>query len=475
MKMNIIATAMYRTQKNAFFIDKIFPIYIFLMASVASSQVDGPHNGAYPIPAQTECLPEPQRQQIIAYLETSRTNLVEQGVLPKRSTLAIVPHPLFEWPVVKNPAAPYSSVWSISNHVDHNPSFPNAIQDYNCGTRTYDTAAGYNHKGIDIFTWPFTWHMFQNNHAWTVAAAPGVIIAKFDGNYDMNCAFNNGNWNAVYIEHADGSIAWYGHLKSGSLTTKAVGQSVAVGEFLGVVGSSGNSTGPHLHFEVYNSALQLVDTYTGACNTWPSANDSWWANQKPYVDPKINAVLTHSGPPIFNSCPTVETTLFKDAFAVGEMVYCATYLADQAVGSSLQITLTRPDNTVAFSDGFIASESYYASYWWWSFGPATINQSGVWTVSFTFGGHTQSHQFTVGTLGVVDFENTQFRLYPNPANDKVNFSDAVESLEVFDLDGKRLYVDFTSNDADINALPNGVYILKGTTVGGQKFAKKLIK
>lgn len=454
---------------------KLFTLCCLLLMGVAFAQIDGPHNEAYPIPAQTECLPESQRQQIFEYLETSRNHLVAQGKLVDRSALAIVPHPLFQWPVVKNPTAPYNNVWSISNHVDHNFSYPNAVQDYNCGTRTYDTSSGYNHKGIDIFTWPFSWYMFQNDHAWGVAAAPGVIIGKSNGNFDMNCAFNNGNWNAIYIQHADGSVAWYGHFKNGSLTTKGVGESVTTGEFLGVIGSSGNSTGPHLHFEVYNSGNQLVDTYTGACNTWGSATDSWWANQKPYSDPKINAVFTHSGVPTFNTCPATETTKFKDNFALGETVYCITYLADQTVGSTVQIVLRRPDNSIAAVNTSTAATNYYSSYWWWSFGSTTINQTGTWNVSFTFNGNTVSHAFTVGTLGVSDFEQHKFTLYPNPAQDKVHFSEPIQSLEVYNLDGKKLHVDFNDKQADVQALPIGVYIFKGTTATGQSFQQKLTK
>lgn len=70
-----------------------------------------------------------------------------------------------------------------------------------------------------------------------VAAAPGVIIAKDDGYGDKNCSMcTNCSWNAVYVMHADGSVAWYGHMKIFSLTAKAVGQTVAAGEYLGVVG-----------------------------------------------------------------------------------------------------------------------------------------------------------------------------------------------------------------------------------------------
>ena len=55
-----------------------------------------------------------------------------------------------------------------------------------------------------------------------------------------------------------------GHAEKGSLTTKAIGETVNQGEYLGIVASSGCSTGPHLHLEVYDADVQLVDPYEGA-------------------------------------------------------------------------------------------------------------------------------------------------------------------------------------------------------------------
>ena len=49
--------------------------------------------------------------------------------------------------------------------------------------------------------------MMDDDQAEIVAAAAGQIIDKRDGNYDRNCDFSNGGWNAVYVMHADGSIA----------------------------------------------------------------------------------------------------------------------------------------------------------------------------------------------------------------------------------------------------------------------------
>ena len=55
--------------------------------------------------------------------------------------------------------------------------------------------------------------------------------------------------NHVVIEHADGEHSVYAHLKPGSLKVKA-GDRVAMGQPLASVGTSGNSTEPHLHFHV---------------------------------------------------------------------------------------------------------------------------------------------------------------------------------------------------------------------------------
>lgn len=51
----------------------------------------------------------------------------------------------------------------------------------------------------------------------------------------------------VVIRHADGRYSQYAHLSAISVRA---GQSVSVGQRIGRSGSTGNSTGPHLHFEV---------------------------------------------------------------------------------------------------------------------------------------------------------------------------------------------------------------------------------
>lgn len=105
------------------------------------------------------------------------------------------------------------------------------------GYRSAESTGGVGsteHKGIDFdCTGGFTKiHSVQEGT---------VISAKYSG----------GLGNAVVIKHGDGFLTTYGHMSS--LNTEN-GSYVEQGEVIGVCGTTGNSTGPHLHFEV-NSVI----------------------------------------------------------------------------------------------------------------------------------------------------------------------------------------------------------------------------
>ncbi len=74
------------------------------------------------------------------------------------------------------------------------------------------------------------------------AAAPGkVIVAKY--------GWNGGYGNYVIIQHTNGTKTLYAHMRAGGLRVKR-GQQVKRGQLIGRMGSTGRSTGPHVHFEV---------------------------------------------------------------------------------------------------------------------------------------------------------------------------------------------------------------------------------
>ena len=76
---------------------------------------------------------------------------------------------------------------------------------------------------------------------------PGEVIqAEFAGAYGRQ----------VKVRHADGTVTSYGHM---SEFTVNVGDVVAAGTQVGSIGMSGNTTGPHVHFEVLLGGSEQVD------------------------------------------------------------------------------------------------------------------------------------------------------------------------------------------------------------------------
>lgn len=218
----------------------------------------------------------------------------------------------------------------------------------------------------------------------------------------------------MYLQHADGSVTWYGHLKNGSVTAKAPGAAVAAGERLGTVGSSGNSGGPHLHFEVHDSLGAPVDPYSGPCS--PAAG--LWATPRPYYEPTLNAVLTHSAAPVFNPCPAPETSNESSFFPPGSSLLVGAYYHDQLAGQPTQFTIYRPDNSVFVTWTHASPAPHYVySYWLWGYGLPANAPVGQWRIEALYQGTTTRQAFTVGIASAVKAPARKplYAVYPNPA------------------------------------------------------------
>jgi hypothetical protein len=79
------------------------------------------------------------------------------------------------------------------------------------------------------------------------AIAPGTPVYAAAGGVVAFVGWGGGYGNLVQITHGDGTETWYAHL---SAATVQLGTRVEAGTVIGAVGSTGNATGPHLHFEV---------------------------------------------------------------------------------------------------------------------------------------------------------------------------------------------------------------------------------
>ena len=343
-----------------------------------------------------------ERERIEAMLERNVADLNARGLLG-----APVPTGALNlaWPLAAEPHYAHAGYHGVSNFVDLNAAFPGQILDYNCGTRSYDLNDGYNHQGIDYFLWPFSWLMMDSADVRIVAAAPGIIIGKDDGNNDRSCPDNfSSNWNAVYVQHADGTVMWYGHMRTGSLTAKGVGASVTTGEYLGLVGSSGFSTGPHLHMELRSGTgggSVHIEPYAGACRAGPSE----WAAQRAYYDSAINRLSTHSAVVNFNTaCPNPgqEVTNFRRIFQPGQRVYLYAFFRDLQAGHSINAVLRRPNGTVYSNVNATADTTYSAAYYYWFYDIAGAEPYGRWTWDVTYQSETYSTHFYRGDVIFAD-------------------------------------------------------------------------
>jgi hypothetical protein len=119
--------------------------------------------------------------------------------------------------------------------------------------------------GFGTYVWPTTEHWIsgynyspESNHpAVDFAGKLGNAIYATDAGVIVYAGWNDyGYGNLIMIDHGNGWQSLYAHLEQINV---ACGQSVGQGELIGLLGSTGNSSGPHLHFELMNTALGKVN------------------------------------------------------------------------------------------------------------------------------------------------------------------------------------------------------------------------
>jgi hypothetical protein len=274
-------------------------------------------------------------------------------------------------------------------------------------------------------------------------------------------------------------------MKKNSLTSQQVGEEVAAGEYLGIVGSSGSSTAPHLHFEVYDSNGDLVDPYAGPCNQLNE--ESWWIEQQEYIDPQINKIQTHFEPPVMHPCPQLAELNESDVYEPGSFIYFVTYFKDQRSTDLCIFKIIQPDGTAFDSWLFFQPQPYLPSSWWYWNAFIPLNaMEGTWKFQCEFNDETYEHEFLIQTDATAINEpehQRSLRIYTSGNTlhiENLTTGEIEGYLQLYDMHGRLLLNDhFLSpggekiSVTDQNIVP-GMYFIQVLLQDGSSETEKIV-
>ena len=314
--------------------------------------------------------------------------------------------------------------FTIVNYVDW--GFLDSF-DHRCGSKTYD-----GHQGTDFVLKSF---VAMDSGVNVLAAAVGEVTFIQDGLFDREKISDpaKGLGNYIAIRHANSYYTYYGHLKKNALLVQA-GQMVQAGQVIAQVGSSGNSTDPHLHFELWYDSLQVVDPFQGACGN----GQSLWLEDFTYEsDFRIWESGLADYPLVLDSlrerkglkacCPYV---FYQTQ---NKPIYYWAQLIGLRLGDQLTIRWFTPANQLWHQYDLNIDRDWWYYYYWSHIDPGML-QEGLWQVKLYRNG--------------IEVDDTEFiidhstsvtnRIRENCAQIK---KEAIEKIEVFDFLGRPVLPD----------------------------------
>ncbi len=365
---------------------------------------------------QVECVTEENYQQFIKpLLHQNIVKLRSEGKLDFTNTAKLADGTVpLSWPL--RMTSEYKDIdgvndyFIISNFADLNHDEYYRL-DWECNT--YENARNYDqHNGADILPYPFTWQMMEDESIDIIAAADGEVIYRYDGNVvDRNCEsphvfnyepFNGGYYgNFIALLHSDSSITVYAHMKNGTVANLELGDNVEAGQFLGKLGSSGNSTAPHLHFEVRPcEACSYIEPWFDAAGCNDDVTESQWINQIPYSDTKVLRVTTHLNLPIYQSCAEYESGATEVENLVNHFTSSDNLLILAAIGDLKDDYPVYMD--IINSAGSVLNSQSYTSPYSLQYGQVVLFthmlsgfSTGTYKIRITYNGEVAYHYFTV--------------------------------------------------------------------------------
>ncbi len=368
-----------------------------------------------------ECVTEEDYQEYMRpAIEKNISRLRSEGKLQADIAPKMGGEVKLAWPLRMTPE--YQAIEGVNSYfyignfadIDHDPYYR---LDWQCNTAlgadyTFGGAKNYDqHNGADIVPYPFPWQMMDDESVDIIAAADGQVIHMYDGNtIDRNCdtphvfndePFNGGYYgNFVALLHDDMSITIYAHMKIGTMADLAIDDYVVAGQYLGKMGSSGNSGAPHIHFEFRPTEYGQYDEPwfdPEGCND--DLTESRWIDQIPYFEPEVLRVSTHDALPVFKTCAEYEsgsneTVNFSNHFTTAEVLMISVAMRDFFFGDDLDVDIISSAGIILEDMDWVSASNYYREIFLFTTSLSGY-ATGTYKIRVTHQGKSYYHYFTV--------------------------------------------------------------------------------
>lgn len=274
---------------------------------------------------------------------------------------------------------------SIPYYVDLDPS--GVRRDFDCTDLTFN-----GHEGHDPYIRSFR---EQAIGVPVFAVLDGRVIDIRDGEPDENTNNNPAaRANYITLRHANNMTTQYVHLRRGSMPFR-INDIVAAGTQIGLVGSSGMSTGPHAHFEVLYGT-EAFEPMAGPCRPGRNFFDA-------PVPPKSEEFALVGATLSTISFDSVRPAPYDDAPHTGtftrgqQTIYFKADVANVGATTQYELELLRPGSSIpiTIANGHLISYDASLAAVWWAI-DVDLNTTGTWTLRLNVDDeHTYTRPFTV--------------------------------------------------------------------------------
>lgn len=216
--------------------------------------------------------------------------------------------------------------------------------------------------------------------------------------------------------------------------------------------------------------------------------NSWWANQRPYVDKAVNHIVTNNHPPVFSVCPAPDIKNEHNYFTATDTVFLMLYYRFLTAGDITQYTIYRPDNSVWGNWSYTHNGPDYNAAWFYYWMIAgSGEQTGTWRYEVEYDNQTYSTNFYLGLTGienqteeispVVYYDGNTQQIQLQWQNTGTNWPAGEYRIVFYDLTGREIMNEAllsSTNRFSSEKFAKGIYTYSILKNGSLQHAGKLI-